>query len=74
MRVTLGHFLVGMAAVEVIVFWLMGRALPPDASDDRRRAMRIVLGAAIAMGIIFCLVALLVPSISEIPLFDIPLE
>jgi Kef-type K+ transport system membrane component KefB len=68
MRLTLGQFLVGMAAVEVIVFWLMLRALPPDATAERRQGMRIVLAAAVAMGIAFCLVALLVPSVSEIAL------
>ncbi len=68
MRITLGQFLVGMAAIEVIAFWLMARALPSDASPERRRGMRIVLGAAVAMGIAFCLIALLVPSVSEIPL------
>ncbi|HEX8624748.1 MAG TPA: hypothetical protein VF782_06680 [Allosphingosinicella sp.] len=69
MRITLGQWLVGMAAVEVIVVWAMVRRLPEDASAERVRVGRIVLGAAIASGIGLCLVGLLVPSLSEIILF-----
>jgi hypothetical protein len=69
MSLTLGQFLVGMAAVEVIVMWLRARALPADATPGQRSAGRIVLAAAIASGIGLCLVALFVPSVSEIQLF-----
>jgi hypothetical protein len=69
MRLTLGQFLVGMAAVEVVVMWLRARALPEDATPEQRSAGRIVLAAAIASGIAMCLVALFVPSVSEITLF-----
>jgi hypothetical protein len=69
MRLTLGQFLVGMAAVEVIAMWLRARRLPEDATPEQRSAGRIVLGAAIASGIAMCLVALFVPSISKIILF-----
>ena len=68
MRLTLGQFLVGMAAAEVVAMWLLARALPDDATDEQRSARRIVLGAAIASGIAMCLIALFVPSISEIQL------
>ena len=69
MRVTLGQWLVGMAAVEVILAWVLVRRLPEHASPERVRAGRIVLGAAVASGLGLCLVALLVPSVSEITLF-----
>ncbi len=69
MRLTLGQFLIGMAAVEVIFAWVMLRRLPEDAAPDRVRGMRIVLGAAVASGIGLCLVALFVPTFSEIILF-----
>ncbi len=75
MRLTLGQWLIGMAAVEVVVAWAMVRRLPEEASPERVRAGRIVLGAAVASGIGLCLVALLVPTFSEIILFqDFPLE
>jgi Kef-type K+ transport system membrane component KefB len=69
MRLNLGQFLIGMAAFEVVAMWLLLRALPDDASEEQRRGRRIVLGAAIASGIVLCLVALFVPSVSEIQLF-----
>jgi MFS family permease len=69
MRLTLGQFLVGMAAVEVIAMWLMARALPEDATPEQRAGRRIILVAAVASGIAMCLIALFVPSISEIQLF-----
>lgn len=69
MRLTLGQFLVGMAAVEVIVMWLRFRSLPEEATPEQRSAGRIVLGAAIASGLAMCLIALFVPSISEFQLF-----
>jgi hypothetical protein len=69
MRLTVGQFLVGVAAVEVVATWLMARALAEDASLEQRSGRRIVLGAAVASGIAMCLVALFVPSISEIQLF-----
>jgi hypothetical protein len=68
MRITLGQFLVAMAAIEVIVFWLRARALPEDATPEQRSAGRIILAAAVASGIAMCLIALFVPSISEIRL------
>ena len=68
MRLSLGQFLIGMAALEVIAMWLMVRSLPEGASDEQRRARHIVLGAAIASGIAICLVALFVPAVSEIQL------
>ncbi|HET9637625.1 MAG TPA: hypothetical protein VFP12_00285 [Allosphingosinicella sp.] len=68
MRLTVGQFLVGIAALEVIAMWLRARALPEDATAEQRSAGRIVLVAAVAFGIIMCLVALFVPSISEIQL------
>ncbi|MEA3064838.1 MAG: hypothetical protein QOJ27_1284 [Sphingomonadales bacterium] len=69
MRLTLGQFLVGMAAIEVIAMWLRARALPEDATAEQRSAGRIVLAAAVAAGIAMCLIALFVPSISQIQLF-----
>jgi hypothetical protein len=68
MRLTLGQFLVAIAAVEVIVMWLRARALPEDATPEQRSARRIVLAAAVASGIAMCLIALFVPSVSEIQL------
>jgi hypothetical protein len=68
-RVTLGQFLVFMAAVEVIFAWVVLRRLPEDSAPERVRGMRIVLGAAVASGIGLCLVALFVPAFSEIVLF-----
>jgi hypothetical protein len=69
MRLTLGQFLVGMAAVEVIAMWLWARALPEEATAEQRSARRIVLAGSVASGMIMCLLALFVPSISEIQLF-----
>jgi hypothetical protein len=69
MRLTLGQFLVGMAAVEVVAMWLMARALPEDSTPEQRSARRTTLAAAVASGIAMCLIALFVPSISEIILF-----
>jgi hypothetical protein len=69
MRLTLGQFLVGMAALEAIVAWVMLRRLPEDAAPERVRGMRIVFGAAVASGLGLCLVALFVPAFSEIQLF-----
>ena len=69
MKVTLGQWLIGMAAIEVILAWTVVHRLPEDASSEQVRGGRIVLGAAVACGIGLCLVALLFPSVSEIQLF-----
>jgi anti-sigma factor RsiW len=69
MRLVLGQFLVGMAAIEVIAMWLWARALPEDSAPEQRSARRIVVAGAVASGLVMCLIALFVPSISEIRLF-----
>ena len=70
--VTLGHFLIGFAILDVIAVLWMKRGFErsnPDATAEQRRGMRLLVAAAFALGVVTVLIALFVPSIGQIPLF-----
>ncbi|HYI41490.1 MAG TPA: hypothetical protein VE053_14345 [Allosphingosinicella sp.] len=63
--ITLGQFLIGMAALDLVALPLLVRSVRranPGSQSDRRRATIIVIGAVIATAIGLCLVGLYWPD------------
>jgi uncharacterized membrane protein YidH (DUF202 family) len=63
--ITLGHFLIGFAIIDVIAMLLMVRAAKranPDPSEDQRRGWSWMVAAAFLTAIGLCLVAIFLPA------------
>ena len=59
--VTLGHVLIGFAVVDVIAVLLIARGMKRDDADQRR-AVRLVVIAALLVATVLCLVGLFLPD------------
>ena len=59
--ITLGYFLIAVAAVDAVAVPLMARGMKRD-TEEQRRAARIVLIAGLAMAACLVLIGLFLPA------------
>ena len=62
--IRLGHLMIAMAAVELVTIPLLARSVRrsnPGSGEDQRRAVRIVVFAAIVCAVGLCLAGLFLP-------------